>query len=57
VKSINGLVQCKMLLFCTKTTMKESHNFELSHLEGEEEGEGGREEEEEEILSIQILSI
>jgi len=25
-------VQCKMLLFCVKTIMKESWNFELSHL-------------------------
>jgi len=24
--------QCKMLLFCVKTIMKESHNFELAHL-------------------------
>jgi len=24
--------QCKMLLFCAKTVMKEPHNFELAHL-------------------------
>jgi len=28
--------QCKMLLFCAKTIMKESHNFELKEEEKEE---------------------
>ena len=40
--------QCKMLLFCAKTTVKESCSFELAHLEEEEE--------EENILAIWRLS-
>jgi len=29
--------QCKMLLFCVKTIVKESHSFELAHLKKKEE--------------------
>ena len=28
-----GTAQCEMLLFCVKTIMKESHYFELAHLQ------------------------
>ena len=31
------IVQCKMMLFCVKTIMIDSHNFELAHLKNEEE--------------------
>ena len=28
--------QCKMLLFCAKTAMREAYNFKLAHLKKEE---------------------
>ena len=38
--------QCKMLLFCANTVMRESAKFELAHLKKEEEEEEDEEEEE-----------
>jgi len=39
--------QWKMLLFCTKTIMKESHKFELAHLKKKKKKEEEEVEEEE----------